>query len=106
MKYIFLMSVLVLTACASTYQPSAVQAEQNFGAACASYVAVMKVATAANNAGKLNSAQRKAIGEADAAIFPICSGPTPTDMNAAVAQVTQAVTTISINAVAAAEQPK
>jgi len=105
MKKLLFVSLLAFSGCTNIGAPTQLQLQQIYGQSCASYIAVMKLATAANKAGKLNDVQRKAITEADAQAAPICTGPTPTDINAAVTQVTAAVATISINAALNAEKP-
>ena len=100
MKLITLVPIVAaLAACAANpAQTPAQNLEISFGQACASYSAALASATAANEAGKLTKAQVQAITAADAQINPICTGPTPTDLNAAITQITAATTTLAIQA--------
>lgn len=103
MKLIALSAMLVLAGCASQSAAPTLQLQQNYLAICESYTAVLKLATVANQAKKLTVAQQSAITQTDAVISPICSGPTPTDLNATITQITAAITTVAINSATAAQ---
>ena len=106
MKYLAAAFALALSACVTNSNLSPTEnLAVSFGQACAGYSAALASATLANNAGKLTKAQVQAISAADAQISPLCTGPTPTDLNAAITQVTAATTTVVVEA-AIKEQEK
>lgn len=91
MKCLFLLLILVLTACATVQD-----AQTQYVQACAGYAAAIATAVQLRSAGKLTQNEIDSITIADNQITPICTGPLPTDPTAATQQVTAAVTTLLI----------
>lgn len=90
-------SALALAACQSVPGQSTAQSTQvTYTQACSSWGAAFATALELRRAGKLNQAQIDQITLLDATVNPICTGPLPTDPNAATQQVTAAVTTLVI----------
>jgi len=88
------LSFLVLAAlagCATTQS-----AQQGYVEACTAYGAAFTSAVQLRQAGKLNPAQIDAVAKVDAQITPLCTGPLPADPQTATAQITAAVTTLTV----------
>jgi len=84
---------LSVSACSTVSTQSAHVA---YTRSCAAYGGAFDVMIALRKGGKLNPAQIDQVTIIDSQITPICTGPLPQDLDAATAQVTAAVTSLTI----------
>lgn len=84
---------LSLAACGSV---SVQSAQVAYTQSCAAYGGAFDVMIALRKAGKLNQSQIDQVTIIDSQITPMCTGPLPNDLDTATAQVTAAVTALTI----------
>jgi hypothetical protein len=84
---------LSMAACTSV---SVQNAQVTYTQSCAAYGGAFDVMVALRKAGKLNQSQIDQVTIIDSQITPLCTGPLPQDLDAAAAQVTAAVTALTI----------
>lgn len=81
-----------LTGCAT----STASTQVSYIQACATYNTAFGTALILRESGKLNASQIQQITLLDSQITPICTGPLPTNPDAAMIQITAAVTSLAI----------
>ena len=86
------LSIVLLIGCAS------VPPENQFVQSCQIYDGVLKSALVAAQDGYLSPVQVANLKLINSQVTPICLGPIPTDPQVAVAQITAAVTTLTVYA--------
>lgn len=94
MKKYLLLSLLALTACATTQTP--LDTQKQFVQACSAYNAAFVAVLQLREAGKLNTAQIAAISVIDTDISPLCTGALPTDAATATQRITIATTSLTV----------
>jgi hypothetical protein len=95
MKIFASISIIVLfTACSFTGTTQSAQA--NYVRACSAYNAAFVGVYNAVKAGKLSTSQLDQAILLESQITPICTGPLPKDPESATAQITAAVTTLTV----------
>lgn len=95
-KLLPLLVLAMLAGCATTQS-----AQVGYTQACAAYGVAFNGALQLRLAGKLNQSQIDNVTLLDQQITPICTGPLPADPAAATAQITAAVTTMTLLKVSA-----
>jgi len=99
MKKIILVLVIALAGCAGFGNSTTTGADQgkvNFVQNCTIYAGVLNGALQAAQAGKLNAEQTVQLKTISLNVSPICKGPVPVNTDAATAQVTAAITTLTV----------
>lgn len=96
MKKIATVLLVLLLAGCSTQSESTQGVQDAYAQACAGYGAAFGTALALRKAGKLNASQIAQITLLDNEVTPICTGNLPVDPNAAVQQITAAVTRLAL----------
>lgn len=97
MKKIFAIAMLLaLTACATQQ----VTLEQQYVQGCTAYNAAFKTVNSLDRQDKLSTAEIATVLKVDAVVTPLCTGKMPADLNASVAQITQATTTLTVQIIA------
>jgi hypothetical protein len=96
-----IIAMLVLAGCTTTAQREEPQqatrsAQVTYTQACAAYGAGFATALELRREGKLNRAQIDQVTLIDSQVTPVCTGRLPADPDAAVRQVTAAVTALAI----------
>jgi hypothetical protein len=84
---------LSITACTTV---STQNAKVTYTQSCAAYGGAFDVMIALRKGGKLNQAQIDQVTLIDSQVTPLCTGPLPQDLDAATAQITGAVTALTI----------
>lgn len=95
-KLLPLLALAMLAGCATTQS-----AQVGYTQACAAYGVAFNGALQLRLAGKLTQPQIDQVTVIDSQITPICTGPLPANPTAAAAQITAAVTTMTILKVSA-----
>jgi len=90
-RFLPLILALAMTGCATSQSTKAAYVQT-----CAGYGLAFNAALQLRQAGKLTPAEIDQITMLDAQVTPICTGPLPADPTAATAQVTAAVTTLTM----------
>jgi hypothetical protein len=94
MKKLFLIlciTMLALVGCATTQSTQVAYVQ-----ACGAYTTALSIGVKLEQEGKLTPSEITQITMLDKQVYPICSGPLPVDPTAATAQITAAITTLTI----------
>jgi hypothetical protein len=94
MKKLLIIAAILLAACSSTATTQSAQVK--YVQACAAYNAAFTTALNMRIAGKLTPAQIQQVTLLDDQITPICTGSLPASPEAATAQITTAITTLTV----------